>query len=544
MNKTQKILLIIFASLAVLFGTVTLGTDAWVSRMVQKEVAHTFSEMDDVEASVGRISIFFLSGTAIVHDLHFATKTFAHRTDSDNIPLKPGMRVHVPAITVSRISYADLFMRHHVRFHGLSLNQPEVTVYLDEKHPDSLLPTLPKDTTLRSAGQWLSGIQVENIEIENMRARLRSTRTELDLHADSLTIRTHDFSYSFADSSFTYNDSVYQLLLASASVIMPDGLMALEAQDLQTANEGALVLGRTHLYHTIPPKKLADKAKEPTSWIDLTLNRLSTSAFNPIHKVLAQDYTLDSLRVDVRCMHVNRDERHAPRALFPMPQDVLRKLPFRFNIKQINALLRKVDVELTLAENNCGQLHVGDIRAQMANVTNHPGAIWYNKVHAPFGDGGIADMQFNMYMDKAASFDFTLCANNVEANTLNPFIRPIIGITCECHIDQLDADYHGDRQMAKGDFCLQYHGFFIMVHKEDDVPFKVVTKHVKTITQLANTLIPKSNPTAVDVRPRGYYVQWKRDDKVPFPLYLFGPCIDGTISTMLPGLYVHKQTKK
>ena len=75
------------------------------------------------------------------------------------------------------------------------------------------------------------------------------------------------------------------------------------------------------------------------------------------------------------------------------------------------------------------------------------------------------------------------------------------------------------------------------------MPYKVVTKNADFITSAAKNLIPRSNPTEVDIRPRAYMVEWKRDSWQPFSLYLFGPCIDGVKMTMLPGLYVHKQTR-
>ena len=88
---------------------------------------------------------------------------------------------------------------------------------------------------------------------------------------------------------------------------------------------------------------------------------------------------------------------------------------------------------------------------------------------------------------------------------------------------------------------MQYHGLNVKVHKEDNIPYEIVTRNADLFTNLANSLVPKSNPTSVDPAPRRYYVEWKRDEWKPYPLYLFGPSIDGIKKTMLPGLYVHKQ---
>ena len=161
----------------------------------------------------------------------------------------------------------------------------------------------------------------------------------------------------------------------------------------------------------------------------------------------------------------------------------------------------------------------------------------------PFGENGKMDASFIMHMDKNATFEVKMDVKDVDTDVLNSFVRPLVGITSQCHINQLDAHYMGDRNIAKGEFCMQYHGLEVLVHKTDKIPYEIVTRYADTFTELANTLVPKSNPTAVDPAPRKYAVEWKRDEWKPYPLFVFGPCIDGIKMTMLPGLYVHKQIK-
>ena len=159
------------------------------------------------------------------------------------------------------------------------------------------------------------------------------------------------------------------------------------------------------------------------------------------------------------------------------------------------------------------------------------------------GENGKMDASFIMHMDKNATFEVKMDVKDVNTDVLNSFVRPLVGITSQCHINQLDAHYKGDRNIAKGEFCMQYHGLEVLVHKTDKIPYEIVTRYADTFTELANTLVPKSNPTAVDPAPRRYAVEWKRDEWKPYPLFVFGPCIDGIKMTMLPGLYVHKQIK-
>jgi hypothetical protein len=179
----------------------------------------------------------------------------------------------------------------------------------------------------------------------------------------------------------------------------------------------------------------------------------------------------------------------------------------------------------------------------MSNITNRPGAVWKNRMSAPFGKEGQMTALFNMHMNRASEFEAKMDGKHIETHDINSFVRPLVGITCECHIDRLSAEYKGDKTIAKGEFCMEYHGLKIQVHKEDNIPYNIVTKNADTFTTLANSLIPKSNPTAVDITPRRYQVEWKRNEWKHYPLYVFGPCIDGVKKTMLPGLYVHKQAK-
>ena len=528
MKKVTKITLWILGALLLLCTTAFVCADIIVSHLVQKQVSQSFENIPDAEASVGKIYLNLISGTAVVKDISFR---------SQNISLT------VPTLAVWNIRYLELLRHHRLVIHRIDISDVQTELFFDEKHPEALFPSLPKDTTLQKAPLWLQSAEVHHLDVSNLSTRLHSTRSALDVAVDSLSFSTPDLSYSFSDSVFSYNDSVYQLSLHALHVVLPDKSLAIEMHDFSTRNQGALSLGYTRVRHLASLRQMVRKAKEPTVWIDLQLNSLSTSAVNPLRKALAKDYTLDRLRVDVRRMHVCKDQSYKPKKPFDTPQDVLLGLPVRFRVNQVEALARKIDVELSTTEVNCGQLHLSNIQATLSNVTNRPGATWMSQAKAPFGKQGEVIASLAMHMDKKATFEVALDARDVQTEDLNGFIRPLIGITSECHIDHLNAEYRGDKKSANGEFCMQYTGLEVMVHKEDNIPYEVVSKNASTFTQLANTLIPKSNPTAVDPAPRRYMVEWQRDEWKPYPLYLFGPCIDGVKKTMLPGLYVHKQVK-
>ena len=183
------------------------------------------------------------------------------------------------------------------------------------------------------------------------------------------------------------------------------------------------------------------------------------------------------------------------------------------------------------------------LNAALTNVSNRPNTRWTNHVRGTLGGDSRLDATFVMQMNRASGFEVSIEGTNVELGALNGFLKPVVGLTCESHVDTLRTHYAGDQTMARGDFLMMYHGLDVRFHKEQTVVVKEIRNYGSLIQGFANNLIPKSNPTAVDVRPRKYAVEWKHDDYKPYPLYVVGPVIIGTVQTFLPGLYVHKQIR-
>lgn len=542
MKKAGKIALWVVGALVALVVMTFMSADIVASRLVQKKVRQAFADIPEADATVGGIYLNLISGSAIVKDITFCTNSLALE-DSITTQRAPGLALHIPTLAVYNVRYADLWRKHMLTVYKVSVDHPEVVLYIDEKHPESILPAFPKDMTLEKAGGWLKQVALHRVALTDFQARVQSTVSPLHVAIDSLSTEWQDILYDFTDSVFAFNDSVYEVELNSLRAQLPDGLFGLELHDLKTEDQGAVTLGYTRFYNTVTPTQLADLKREPVSWIDIELNSLSTSPINPLRKAQAKDYSLESMQVDVRRMHVCRDTRHAPKHPFGTPQEFLMAMPVRFAIKQVNAGVHSIDLEVITTDVNRGAMHLRNARAQLSNVTNRPGATWYNIAKAPFGEQGKVEARYTMYLDKQASFEVKIDGSDLDVKDLNGFLRPLIGASCECHINHLEAAYEGDRHSEKGVFCMQYQGLNVEIHKEDNIPYDILAKNADFFAGAANALIPKSNPTAVDIAPRKYHVEWKRDEWKPYPLYLFGPCIDGVKMTMLPGLYVHKQVK-
>lgn len=534
MKRPYKIALIVLGIMFAVFAALFIGADVAVSRLVYREVNQALAALPGCEASCGPVRVRLFSGTAEVEDLRFAYHGEpVHKKDTTG----PGIEVRVGQVAVGRVFYS-LLLRRQVLVSDVHITDPQLELWLDDKHPESCFPKL-EDQGLAKAGEVLRSAEVQQLHVTDAVLRLHSLRTRLDAAVDSCSLTLYSLAY---DSVFSYCDSVYHLSVAHASVTMPDGRMRIDTRSLMQTDQGPLTLGATRIAHTMPRRRLGDMVKEPVTWMDMRLDSVSTSPFNPLRKALAQDYTIERVNAVVGQMDIFRDTRYKPKHPFPMPQTELCRIPVTFRVGQAQAKIQHINIELASTDNNCGKLHLGHISAMVQNITNRRNATMRINGSCPL-ESGFAKAEMSMTMNTDCDFSATLHAHGVDASMLNPFLRPLVGITLDMHIDTLDTRYTGNSVKANGRYRMLYHGLEIKVHRDDDIPYKIVTRNAGTINTLANSLLTKSNPTIVDYAPRAYKAEWKRDEWQPFPLYLFGPCIDGTVKTLLPGLNVHMQTR-
>jgi len=534
MKKTTKITLIVLGAVLALGIIIFIGADVWVSRIAMNKVNQALTMLPEGKASCGLIQVRLFSGTVGIDDIRFDYRGEpVHKKDTTS---RPGVSIYVEHIELGRIFYS-MMLKKEVLVSDLYVVRPRVELWLDDKHPENCFPKIEMDTTLTFP---LNRAELMHFHLKNASMALHSLRTKLDVTADSCSLTAHHLAY---DSVFTYCDSVYRFSLDHAAILFPDGRMKLETRDINHEDQGSVIIGSTRIANTMPKNKLGDIVREPVTWMDMQFEHVELSPLNPIRKALAQDLSLDQIDAVVKQMNIYRDNRYAPTKPFPMPQQILTSLPVTFLVKQANANIKAIHIELASTKTNIGKMDLKNIKAKVDNITNRRNAILSAGGTCPLNQGS-AQASFEMRMDKQCGFSMHINAKQINTNMLNSFVRPLVGMTSDCIIDELSTEYSGDKTQASGTFRMLYHGLKIQVHKEDDIPYKIITRNANTFNTLGNSLIPKSNPSSVDVHPRAYQVVWKRDEWKPFPLYLFGPCIDGVKKTFLPGLYVHLQTKQ
>lgn len=465
----------------------------------------------------------------------------------------PGVDMSVERIEIGPLAFTKLWDRQ-VLFESARVIRPRVELWMDEEHPELSFPSYEKKEPSECTIQLKQKIQerlpegeslilltaLRHAQIENASLALHSTRTQLDVVADSCSLAVHDLSY---DKTFHFNDTAYSFSLAHAAVTLPDGSMKMETRDIAHRDQGEIRIGASRIVHNMDKLALGDIVQEPVTWIDMQLKRCVISPLNPIHKALRKDYTIQHIDAEVGFMDVFRDERYQLKHTPLMPQQVLMNLPMTFYVKDADVQMQRIHIGFAITDTHVGQLDFNDINAHVAHITNRSGYTMRLDGSCPMGEG-VADARFDMTMNRECGFRIQMKAKGINTSFLNGFIRPFAGITSDCKIDSIYTNYTGNGTRADGTFRMVYHDFSMKVNKGDDIPFEIITKHAGVITRVGNALVPHSNPPTKHSKPRGYQVSWIRNENKDVELYLFGPIIDGIKKTFLPGLYVHLRTKE
>jgi len=519
-QKKLMVISILLGVFVVLLLTANLTTSYLIKQKVDKELALLPAEFGEI--SCGSIYVRLFSGTAEVNDIRYIYHHAKKVNKKDSVA--PGIRVSIDQVSVGHIFYS-LLMNKQLVVNSLSIIRPDIDLWLDDKNPLHSFPTFPKsEETTRKASFPFHQAQLREFNLEKASVRYHSLRTPLDAKVDSCSLSVYHLSY---DSAFHYCDSLYNFALEHAALKTPDGMMLIETHNIEQEDAGPLTIGRTHIMNTVSHKEMAARANEPITWLDMHMASAKIGAFNPVRKILAQDWTFGEITAVVNKMNVVRDLTHKPLKPYRMLQEEMMAIPVPFRVAKINGEIKKLTINLALTPTKCGKMSLEKIHASIANLTNARGAIMMVSGGMPLGEGN-ASVGINLTMNDDSDFTMRMVGQNADMSFINEFIQPIAGLKLNCAVDRLDLENVGNKVKTTGTFCLQYHDLEVLENQ---------------FSGFANAILPKRNPNNDKSEPRAYKTEWKKEPKQEFAFYLFGPMIDGVIKTLLPGVNVHQQIR-
>ena len=497
-KNSRKALIIVLSVVAVLVLLV-LTADGIVSHIAEKQIRKEMKKVSPSYADFGSLRIRLWAGMVTVDDIAFSSGETMELDRS-----QPGATIRMGKLTISKLGIFSIIRKRKISDIRLKMKDLDVAVVKDVKNP------------------------------------------YMHLALATFEVEAHDLGYTFVDSTFqyNYNDSVYSLALSGLHFLTPDSLTAIELTELSTADAGPVSISGLHVFNTVDRRELAvRKGNTPQTWADMMLGDIVTSPVNIIRMALAKQVAIDTVHVHAPCGLVFRDSRFPPKEPYPMPQEVIRNMPIPLAIGDVDVQVDKLDIEIATTGVNTGKLALADMKVEVKDVSNKKNAAIRCLIHEAHIGKSKSNGSFTMHLNKDCTFETQVFVHNFRLSNLDSLLCPLIGITASAEVEDLTAKIHGDKISSSGEFCMRYHDFSAVVHKDVDVPYHFITKNAAFLESVANNLLPKSNPHNPSAQPRAYQVEWKRDEMMPFPFYMFGPLIDGAVKTFLPGLFVHDRIK-
>lgn len=487
----------------------------------------------------------------IINIQQVLTQTYLDSLEQESI------HAGVESIVVGGFDAAKFNQCKQMEIRSVHFYNPFINVTVDEtvspqsqsttKEEMEVLNERLQDINVELATKFITGLVIDTILVHNATCDINSSVTSFNVHADSLYVALYGLGYSLIDEiPYHYNDSVYQFYVGHAAITTPDSLTAITTSSIRYDNGGSFSIGPTRVRNIVDKWRLGSILNMgPATWIDLSLNSLRTSSKNIFREVftIEDGFFLDSIYVDIQSMSVFRDVRQEPVKPFILPQIPLLQLSYPFVINCVDAKVHHMNIEVALTRQCVGHLNLNNLKAKLSNVT----AIRNSTIilDARCGVGrGVADARIELDIKPTCDWRIYLKARDMNLHFLDDMLYPIVGLKVGAEVSSLEANYHGDNQIANGTFCLQYDDLSIHAYKDSQSPFTIVGNLSGLINSASKTLLNKRNPHHPGKAPLAYQVQWKNDPWQQPALYYIGPCIDGCVKTLLPGLFVHKRVKE
>jgi len=527
MQKHKKLIIWIIAIVAVLFiGHLVIDIVA------KYNLNSALAKVPGARASVGKVHVGLIRGYLDIRDVDFEM--------ADTTGTGQEVKGHLDAIKLQHLHWESVF-RGVARADRLSIIGPQACLVLPKKAPEQEVA----DTTMPAAKDpFFNEVFLEALEVKNGSVALRSRGDSLKLSVKDFSFSVDDIGYSITKSSVEYNDSTYSIAIDGLDYTDAPGLSRSIIGHLETANAGAIKATGLHLYNCVAQEQLADRmGKVASMWYDVTLDSLYVSDVNIPRLINDKNIAIDSVHIYSPEMTLLQDDRYPPAIPYATIQEGINTLEMPLNIKKIDGNIGILNFIWETTHVNRGAFPLHNIHLALKSVSNAPGNLM--EMGLSSGKKGGASMKMSLFIknDKPETTYGKTLVKNLEAKSLDPFIRPLFGATAEADFKQIDFNYKGDKTSLTSDFCMLYENLSVKAWDDSTAPFKLVASNSGLVTFLANLVLPKANPTHPDAEPKRVEVTVKRDPMQPYPAYIIQCMTMGMLHTVLPGGKIKKAEK-
>lgn len=527
MKKGYKISLIILSVLAGLVLTVVIAL-VCLQGIASKKVSERLAEVVEqrhLPVTWSNIDVHLLSGRLRIDSLSFNLCAPVPKS-RDSVYCK----LLIPRLDVGKVHWLPLLTKRNLRINEIRVTEPQLRTCSMAEALQNLPPY--QDTTKHNIP--LHKIAIGRIRIQDGSLDIRNRRDKLHMHTDSLSLRMYDLVYDFADSTLTYSDERYLCHAANLSFTTVNGLFQMDVQSLHTKNGGPIRLCGINGGHTDKREEHALHAgKKPATWVQFKMNEIRTSPINLIQTVKNDSLVLDSLLIHAEQLTLHRDNQYPPTKPYAMLQEQLMRIAMPLQINYAGMKMNKLTIELSPNGSSVGWFPFKNAQLVLHNLTNRKGEKVKLNLDGAFAGGGDMKADLVMTLQPQCPFTFDLRLTQLNENSIYDFLYPLYGMKVVSDIHSIHMKTEGDKERAKGTFCMEYDGFKLHVDKQN-ATIKSVAKYSALINALAPVALLQHNPRHEGNEPESFPVEAARDPMKPMPIYLFAPLNEGLLETVLP----------
>ena len=539
MGRSKKKVAILLVAIAAVGILAALG-DGILSYFGERSLRSALSgTSESSRIEFGSFRLALLPGNVVLRDVEVESR------DTTLSPA-PGVLVHFDEIRLTGVRWLWALMGGDLQIGSLQLKHPQVSVDLPPKkakakRAQKSVPDPGRESADSAAlTGLLKSLSLSRLQIRDGAVKLRGMGSSLRLETSNLDFLLRDLNYRLADSAFTCKQDSYRISLDSLDFTDEAGLSRVLAERIETVDAGPLEARGLRLYVPVPKEKLADRmGKVASMWYDVCLDRVKTNALNLPEMVRSDSIRLDSIRIEGSKAFICQDDRYPPAVPYPTIQEGVNAVSRPLHIGCIDLRLKQFTFQWVTENIACGELPMKNVRAIVRNVSNAPDNTMELFLNLGMGKGSSLALSLWTRNDKKEHIRGKVEAENLDISLLDPFLRPLFGITAECQVHRIDGSFSGDKRRAGGELCMLYDG--LSVHAWEDSPYQVISSTSGLINFFAPLVLPKSNPAREGAEPRRAEIRVERDPMVPYPAYLIQMLVDGMKNTLLPGGRVKKK---
>ncbi len=526
---TRKTIIAIIISFVVLTGGacafVILKADIMAESILTEQL-NKLSAEKQLPLTWSDMHVHLINGSIRIDSLTL-NLTAAHKTKHDTACIM----VQIPKLYIGRIHWIKLIKHRVLRIDKINIRQPHIIT----RSPKEAMQALShnESDTAKHGPIPVHGIEIRTVNIKNGSFAFSQITDKLQMQADSVSLSIYHLAYNFADSTFSFCDSLYHFKTTNTCFTSANGLFRVKTKTIETADAGKIIIKNITGGNTDKKEQHASRmGKIPSTWAQFDIKQASTSPINIIRMAKAREIKIGRVDVQGSQVSIYRDNQYPPRKQYPMPQEAIAGISIPLNIGEVGVTTDRFNVSLTLDGIHSGSMVLKNNNIKISNLTNTKGKTFHTKLTSTLEDGGNIHADIDMVLNHKCEFSCITEITNTSGNNFLSFTKPLLGINARCNIHNLTMNSHGDKDKQQSTFCMQYDSLGISIDKT--TPIERLSKMAGVINTFAPSVLFRQNPRQKGQMPQSYQVQCTRDPWKPFPVYLFGPLSEGIFQTVLP----------